>query len=262
MEAGGLRVELARDGERACAILEEEEFDVVLSDIQMPGMSGLDLLSRVRKSHPHTEFIIMTGYASIETAVSAVNLGAHSYVQKPFVLREVQLIVERAMERRELILERERLIKALQKRVDELRAAQQEIVQAHRKLIGAERVRTFLETLVGLNHQINNLAMGITSAVACARRAHERGRPDDLIQDLAAVESQAMEIASILERALAMEDVPTVDYVEGTRMVDLEGSGITNDREPGEPDRSSPPPEEAADPAADPRPDAPPPPTP
>src|SRR5262245_44930024 len=80
----GHEVRTARDGEEAMAIMADEHFDVVISDIIMPGLSGLDLLRKARALHPRTLFVLITAYATVETAVEALREGASDYVLKPF----------------------------------------------------------------------------------------------------------------------------------------------------------------------------------
>ncbi|TET31563.1 MAG: sigma-54-dependent Fis family transcriptional regulator [Planctomycetota bacterium] len=82
--------------------LGENPPDIIVSDIRMPGMSGIDLLERVKEIEPETQIILMTAFADIETAVSAIKLGAFDYVQKPPDLAKIELLVSRAVERQVL----------------------------------------------------------------------------------------------------------------------------------------------------------------
>jgi len=84
----------------AIALLETEPFDVVISDIRMPDLDGSELLRRVRKMPAPPEFILMTGYATVETAVEALRLGAYDYLTKPFDPDDARAVVERALSRR------------------------------------------------------------------------------------------------------------------------------------------------------------------
>lgn len=87
-------------GEEALQALDEERFDLVLSDIKMPRISGIDLLLEVRKRNLDTEVILITAYASVETAVEAVRGHAFDYIEKPFSLPEFRQRVRRGMEGR------------------------------------------------------------------------------------------------------------------------------------------------------------------
>jgi DNA-binding NtrC family response regulator len=100
-------------GEAALQKLEERDFDVVVSDLRMDGMSGLDLCREVRVKHPDVPVIVVTGYADIETAVAALRAGAWDYVTKPFKGDHVAAAVARAVEHRRTRSEVRRLQRAL-----------------------------------------------------------------------------------------------------------------------------------------------------
>jgi two-component system NtrC family response regulator len=105
----GYDVLVARDAESALETFREKEPDVVVSDIRLPGMSGLDLLRRVKDLRPETEVILMTAYGTVEQAVEAMKEGAFDYVTKPVRWEEMRLVVARALERRRLLEENVRM---------------------------------------------------------------------------------------------------------------------------------------------------------
>ena len=92
-------VVLAGDGSAARAHLEEGDFDLVLTDVRMPGLDGFELVKLVKERWPLTEVVVMTAYASIPSAVEAMRRGAYDYIQKPFDPDDVSLVVSRALER-------------------------------------------------------------------------------------------------------------------------------------------------------------------
>jgi len=93
----GHPVKTAASGEEATRLLENHEFELVLSDIKMPGLDGLQLLDHIRARELPTEVILMTGYGTIDSAIRAMKRGALDYLQKPFKLREVYEVIEGAM---------------------------------------------------------------------------------------------------------------------------------------------------------------------
>jgi DNA-binding NtrC family response regulator len=94
----GYEAEVAPDAEAALVLLERLRPDVVFTDVQLPGMSGIDLLKRIREFDPAIPVIIMTAYGTIEGAVEAVKLGAFDYMKKPVDLEELKLLADRARE--------------------------------------------------------------------------------------------------------------------------------------------------------------------
>ena len=107
-EALGFICMEAESGDSALALLEEQPAHMVLSDMVMPHMSGLEFLEKVKKLLPRTEVALMTGHASIETAVQAMKLGAYDYITKPFSpLEELRLFLRRMAEKVRLVEENE-----------------------------------------------------------------------------------------------------------------------------------------------------------
>lgn len=98
----GYKVTTVQNGEEATTRLEEEDYAVVITDIKLPGMSGLELLARIRLDWQDVAVIIMTAFSSISSAVEAMKLGAEDYIGKPFQLDELAITVEKALERRSL----------------------------------------------------------------------------------------------------------------------------------------------------------------
>jgi DNA-binding NtrC family response regulator len=94
----GYDVVMAASAEEGLAILEREEPQLVLLDIQLPGMSGLDLLKRIKEDLPHCEVVMVTATADLSVAVKAMKSGAFDYVPKPFNLDEVRITVDKALE--------------------------------------------------------------------------------------------------------------------------------------------------------------------
>ena len=105
LESDGYNYEVAADGKEALWKAFMKDFDLVLMDIKMPGISGLEALSQLVTNHPDTCVIMMTAVVDTETAVQAMKLGAYDYVTKPFDLDDLGMRVDKALERRKLILE-------------------------------------------------------------------------------------------------------------------------------------------------------------
>jgi DNA-binding NtrC family response regulator len=86
-------------GDDAVDLLEKEDFDIVLTDLKMPYMDGLDLLNIIKNRWPSIEVIVITGYSTPTTAIEAKNLGAYEFIEKPFNPEEILSAVNRAMKK-------------------------------------------------------------------------------------------------------------------------------------------------------------------
>lgn len=109
----GYEVLTASNGAEALEVLKKQAVDLIISDIQMPEMSGLELLAKVREMDPEMAMIMITAFGSTETAVEAMKLGAFDYVTKPFKIDEVKIIIQNALEQRSLRMENVQLKREL-----------------------------------------------------------------------------------------------------------------------------------------------------
>ncbi len=106
----GYRVRTAGDAETTVGMLEEEPYDLVLTDLMLPEASGLELLERIKEDWPDTFVILFTGYATVETAVQAIRKGAFDYIPKPFTPQQLEVVVNRAF-RQKILADENRNLK-------------------------------------------------------------------------------------------------------------------------------------------------------
>ena len=109
-------VDSALSGEEALELQEKKHYDAIIADLMMPGISGLELLKKVRENRPDTMMIMITGYPSIRTAVEAIRIGAFDYLPKPFTPNDLRSIVSRALTRKRVVeqkLEQARVLEDL-----------------------------------------------------------------------------------------------------------------------------------------------------
>lgn len=112
------QIESLADGESALKILKDSEFDVALVDLRLPGISGMELIKQAKPLYPAMDFIMMTSFATVETAVAAMKLGASDYLTKPIYDDELRLLLDKIFVHRGLLKENEDLKKELAGDVD------------------------------------------------------------------------------------------------------------------------------------------------
>lgn len=109
----------ASSAEEALLLLSQDEFELVVSDITMPGMSGLEMIPHVRSMSPNSVVVMISGMQTVESAIGALRLGAFDYVMKPFDLRQVEAVVKRALEHQDLIVAKQRYEDHLEELVEQ-----------------------------------------------------------------------------------------------------------------------------------------------
>jgi two-component system, NtrC family, response regulator PilR len=109
LEGEGYQVDQAESAEEALLSMERQSYDMVISDVSMPGLGGIELLSRIKTKSPDTAVLMITAFTTAEQAVEAMKLGAYDYLGKPFKVEEVKVLVKNALEKRSLVEENRRL---------------------------------------------------------------------------------------------------------------------------------------------------------
>lgn len=111
----GYNVRLAKSGVEALKLLKDKKFDIVFTDFKMPGIDGIELLAKIKEYSPEIEVIIVTGHGTLESAVKAMKTGSYDYLQKPFKLDLLKIIIDRIVEEKKI--KRENVL--LKKRIKE-----------------------------------------------------------------------------------------------------------------------------------------------
>lgn len=113
LKASGFAIKACSSGTEALEVLSGERFDIVISDLLLPDMNGIEILTRIKLDSPGTEVILITGHASAETAVQAMKKGAYDYITKPLNFDELRIIIDKIVEKGELLSENVYLKKQL-----------------------------------------------------------------------------------------------------------------------------------------------------
>ena len=195
LEEHRYEVALCSNGTEALSLIEDQQFDLILTDLIMEGISGIDLISQVKERNIDIASILLTGHASIETAIQAVRLGASDYLLKPINLEELQIRVRRAFERSEL----------------------------ERRLYEAERKLTYNATIATANHEINQPLTVIISAIDMVRMELQKlGSSNQRLSNyLQLMHKSSHRIANIL-RKLREISTPKIQEVPlGMKMIEM-----------------------------------------
>jgi len=116
LEEQGYEVDTASDGDTAIRLIQEKPFDLTLTDIRMRKSSGIDVLTAVKELQPNTPVVMMTAYATAETAVEAMKKGAYDYISKPFKVEDLHLLIKNAIDKKKLTDENTYLKSALKEK--------------------------------------------------------------------------------------------------------------------------------------------------
>jgi len=152
LEDGGYRVHTAQDAVRALEIFKKHSPPVVMTDIKMPGMNGIDLLKALKELNPDVEVIMITGHGDINLAIKSLKFEATDFITKPIHDEALDLAMQRAWER--LTLKQQ--LQAYTENLEQL------VAEKTRRLVAAERLAAVGETVAGLSHAIKNISGGLS----------------------------------------------------------------------------------------------------
>ena len=204
----GYTVEVALTGEEAVARLHKEPYDLVLTDLHMEGVDGLSVLVEVRRQQPLTIAIVLTGFASLESAVASMRQGAYDYLIKPCIIEDLKLTIRRGIEHRRLLLaERES-----RRKLEEVNATLERRVQEQtRNLLRANEdlKRHAAAKDVFLAMVSHELRTPLTPIIGWARLLGQNPNNSALVQGLKVIERNAIQQAKIVEDLLDVSRIIT-----------------------------------------------------
>jgi signal transduction histidine kinase len=162
LEGEPYRITAVGTGREAATVIQEQGCDLLLTDKNLPDISGIELLRQAKAKDPFTEVIIITGYASLETALTAMELDAFDYVLKPLNnVFDIRKKARQALQKRDMALENRRLLAHLQEKNAELEAALHETKDLQAELIQSEKLAGIGTLAAGIAHEISSPLFGI-----------------------------------------------------------------------------------------------------
>ena len=188
---------VAENGFNALKILENISPELIICDLVMPEMDGLELLQRCRSLYPEIPFLIITAYASLETAVEALRAGAQDYITRPVNIDILSLRIETAVSRRRLC---------------------QELTQR-------QKLETALAAVGGVSHELNQPLMAIMASAELISNMDKLSRVKELAK---VIEEQAKRIAVLTKRLANLERFETMDYAGELKVMDIKASSKDN----------------------------------
>ncbi len=178
-----LLVETANTGNDGIEIAKNFSPDVVLLDIKLPDISGIKILSLLKQFDPDVQVIIMTGFASLDTAVTAVREGAYDYINKPFDSSDqLKTLVRNALERRHLVLEKKQLMNELTEVNQALEDANKILQQTRDELIKSEKMASVGQLAAGLAHEVGNPLAAVIGYLELLRQQIITENEQDIIE--------------------------------------------------------------------------------
>lgn len=239
LEADGHRVTTAATGKEALDLAKGTAFDIIITDIKLPDTSGLHILEAIKELNPETAVIMITGHASVETAVEALNEGAYAYILKPVAMAELETIIGNALREQRLLRENRELVESLQqsnKRLEDTIRALEGVNRAKSEFMArmSHELRTPLNSIIGFSEVLLDSEIAPTdsdSSFEFLGYIHSSARHllnlIDGILDLSRVESGKMELQksrfdpAVLLEEIRMTVMPMITAKKQTLSVDI-----------------------------------------
>lgn len=229
------RLSLASSGHEALELMERSGVDLLLTDKNLPDLNGLELLKAAKKVNPDAEVIIITGYASLETALAAMELDAFDYVLKPLNnVFDIRKKVRRALEKQRMAIQNRQLLAYLESKNEQLERSLAETKRLQAELIQSEKLAGIGTLAAGIAHEISNPLFGILGlAEAIIEEDDPRLIGDyarDIVEYSQSIRTIVVELSSY-SRASKSEYLTTVDLgrVVGDAIRLVERSADTRD---------------------------------
>ena len=196
----GYHVLTAANGEEALRIFQNEDPPIVLTDIKMPEMDGIELLRRIKEQSPDTEVIMITGHGDMDLAIKSVKFEATDFVTKPIHDEILEIALERARER----------IAMRRKLSDYTQNLEQLVSEKTKKLVEAERLAAVGQTAAGLSHAIKNIAGGLKGGTFVLEKGIELSHREYLLQGWEMIKGNVDKITNL--------SLDLLNYAKGTEV--------------------------------------------
>jgi len=223
----GYGAETAGSGRDAIEKAQESSFNLALLDIKLPDMQGTELIAPFKESCPDMVIIMVTAYASVETAIQALNKGASAYITKPLDMDEVLATVREALEKQRLVQEKreaeEELLKTshdLKQTVEDLRKANKTIREQQKSVIEEERLKVLLQMAGATAHELNQPLTALLGSIDLVRI--HKDAPEKLLTYMKIIEESGNRISNIIRKIETIRHDETRPYIGDSSIINLD----------------------------------------
>lgn len=200
----GYDVVTCSDGREAIKLLESGSFNLVLTDIKMPGVDGYGIMEYIQKYHPDMLIVVMTAYVSTSSAIVALRKGAYDYLVKPFDFNMMKIVIDRAFDKIKLQRELREYVGGLEKKVQErtreLRESIEKLKATQHQLVQTEKLSAIGELISGIAHELNN---PLTVVAGLSQMLQQNSCDRQLKRDLEKINSEAMRCQKLVDNLLS-----------------------------------------------------------
>jgi two-component system cell cycle response regulator len=199
-------------------------FNLALLDIKLPDMEGVELLAPLKEMHPDMVMVMITAYASTETAIQALDDGASAYITKPLNMDEVLATIREALEKQHLVFDKRQADEALKRAnyelkqtVEELKKANQKILEQQKSVIEEERLKVLLQISGATAHELNQPLAALLGNIELMRM--RKDNPEKIIDT---IERAGQRMADIVKKTMAIRRYETRPYPGGSHIINLD----------------------------------------
>jgi len=193
---------------------------VALIDLKLKVMSGLEVMKKIKERSPFTECIILTGHASKASAIEAVNLGAYSYLEKPYDVEQLLVSILRAIEKRKAEQALQKTNNDLKQTVLQLKRANQRILEQQKSVIEEERLKVLLQMAGATAHELNQplfVLLGNIELIGICKDNYEK-----LSECITAIEDAGNRISDIVKKIQTIRHYETKAYFDGNEIINID----------------------------------------
>lgn len=211
LRADGYTVYTAADGDEGLKVFDRHRPSLVLTDLKMPGMDGIEVLRRIKERSPETEVIVITGHGDLDLAVESLRLRASDFITKPVDNRALEVALDRAIERLGMRAELKSYTEELEQRVKEATA----------QVLSSERLAAVGQTVAALVHSLKNMLSGLKGGLYMVRQGRLDGRDEKADQGVAMLERNVNRISVLVRDLLTLSKPrePELEPVDATELL-------------------------------------------